>query len=170
MREDEPRLLGEPDLMMALLRGAGRGAITVEAAMQRLETLRRHAGEAPADALELRRALNAAARMLIHAGALAVEPGDRLVLTERGRALIDEHLSGVDQTVLMRFPEFRAFIEAKAAVEDDHDDPRVSVFDAGMNAFLEGRDHTDNPYALDSIDHLAWENGWFEARDEARRT
>ncbi len=32
-------------------------------------------------------------------------------------------------------------------------------------AFLDDQSIVDNPYEFDTSKHLAWENGWFEARD-----
>jgi hypothetical protein len=48
------------------------------------------------------------------------------------------------------------------------DDPRPAAYDAGLQAFGEGRALDANPFASDTPDHLAWENGWSEARDGAK--
>ena len=45
------------------------------------------------------------------------------------------------------------------------DDPRLPAFQAGMQAFAERRSIAENPHAFDSVDHLAWECGWSEARE-----
>jgi hypothetical protein len=46
------------------------------------------------------------------------------------------------------------------------DDPRRDAYEAGRQAFAEGRPNVDNPYPSDIVDHLAWACGWSEARDE----
>ena len=48
-------------------------------------------------------------------------------------------------------------------------DPRARGYDEGFNAYWSGKDPTDNPYRPDTVDHLAWENGWSEALDEDAR-
>ena len=45
-------------------------------------------------------------------------------------------------------------------------DPRAGGYDQGFYAYWSGQGPADNPYAPDSADHLAWENGWSEALDE----
>jgi hypothetical protein len=37
-----------------------------------------------------------------------------------------------------------------------------------MQAFAERRSIAENPHAFDSVDHLAWECGWSEAREANR--
>jgi hypothetical protein len=167
MGDEEPVLLHEPDLMLALLRAAAEGPAGLEDAMARLVALRRQAHEsAPEDRAELLRRLAEEARALRAAGALCREAGGALALTPRGKELVAEFPDGVDPTVLMRFPEYRAYIAAIGRAGAGAD-PRTPANDAGYRAFAEGRPHTDNPHPPDSVDHLAWESGWFEARDEA---
>ena len=89
---------------------------------------------------------------------------DRFRLTARGARLLAEHPDGVDELVLLAFPEFRAFLTALNPHRSE-DDPRLPAFQAGMQAFAEGRSIADNPHAFDSVDHLAWECGWSEARE-----
>ena len=50
------------------------------------------------------------------------------------------------------------------------DDPRIAEFDQGYAAFNDGLDINDNPYSRDTPMHIAWENGWSEAKDDAVRT
>ena len=50
-------------------------------------------------------------------------------------------------------------------------DPRAGGYDQGFYAYWNGEGPADNPHPPDSVDHLAWENGWSEALDEDfRRT
>ncbi len=42
----------------------------------------------------------------------------------------------------------------------------VGRSEEGYQAYLDGQSSVDNPYEFDTSKHLAWENGWFEARDE----
>jgi hypothetical protein len=167
--DDEPVLLHEPDLMLAILRAAQAGPADLEAAMARLAATRAMAGEgAPKDPAALRRRLEEAAAMLEGAEAIAPIVGDRFRLTERGAALLEENVAGVDQSVLRQFPEFRGFMAGRSAHETD-DDPRLPAFAAGLEAFGTGCAFNDNPYAADTPDHLAWEAGWSEARDDRKR-
>jgi hypothetical protein len=169
MDDDEPTLLHEQDLMLALLRLAAEGPSDVEGALARLLAMRRQAHEPPPDDPEdLRRRLKRAALALLQARALERDAKGTMRLTLRGRTLLAEAPQGVDESYLMRFEEFRDFIEATAD-RGRPDDPRAGAMAEGARAFATGRPHTANPYPFDSIDHLAWENGWFEARDEAAR-
>jgi hypothetical protein len=59
---------------------------------------------------------------------------------------------------------FRAFIERSA--QRPPEGPRSDQYDEGYAAHQAGPSPVDNPYPPDTIDRLAWENGWFEARDE----
>jgi hypothetical protein len=162
---DEPVLLHEQDLMLALLHVAAEPRATLDAAAARLRRLRRAAGEADAVDEEVMRRLERATEALRAAGALAKADARTLKITDRGRELLAAHPEGVDETVLMQFPEYRAFIAV--GQHGPRDDPRIPAYDAGQRAFAAGEPLTANPFALDSVDHLAWENGWSEARDEA---
>ena len=42
------------------------------------------------------------------------------------------------------------------------------AYQEGYRAFASGQRDSDNPYPEETINHLAWANGWFEARDEAQ--
>lgn len=160
--QDEPVLLHEPDLMLALLHAAEDGPATADAAAARLRRLRDAAGEADVVNEEVMRRLERAAAALRAAGALT-EGAPRI--TGRGRDLLAAYPEGVDETVLMQFPEFRAFVAAGS--HGRRDDPRLPAYDAGQRAFAAGEPLTANPFTQDSVDHLAWENGWSEARDQA---
>lgn len=165
----EAVLLHEPDLMLALLRAASEAPAAPEAAFARLLANVRAAGEPPPDEpAELRARLCEAAALLLGAGAL-IPAGDGLVgITPRGRQLLNDYPDGVDQSVLHAFPEFRAFVAARS-YRAKPEDARLPAFEAGMHAFSRGLGNDANPHATDSADHLAWECGWAEARDEAKR-
>jgi hypothetical protein len=169
MDDDEPILLHEPDLMLAILRVARRQPARLDDALAELGANLEAAGEPdPADPEDLRRRLREAARLLQAAAAIAPEETDRYRLTERGLRLIAEHPDGVDASVLEDYPEFRAFIRARSRGRPD-DDPHLPAYIAGMDAFRAGQPSDANPFADDSSDHLAWENGWAEGRDSRRR-
>ena len=166
MSNEEPILLHEQDLMLALLHAGAEGPATIQGAVSRLRGLRASAGETDAVDSEVMQRLRRAAMTLRAAGALARSDAGTLKITDRGRALLAAHPDGVDETVLMQFAEFRAFIAASGP-RGPRDDPRTPAFDAGQRAFAAGEPLTANPFTFDSVDHLAWENGWSEARDES---
>ncbi len=170
MDDDEPILLHEPDLMLALLRSASEGPAGIETALARLVQTRAVAGEPPpAVPDELRQRLRDAAELLVGAEALTLAGDDRFQLTGRGARLLADYPDGVDQSVLHAFPEFRAYVAARLR-QAPPDDPRLQVYDAGMQAHGLGLGNDANPHALDSADHLAWECGWSEARDRAQQS
>ena len=81
MDDDEPTLLHEPDLMLALLRATEAGPATIEEAMARLEAVRRGAHERPAEDLaELRRRMARASLALRAARCLERADGERRAL------------------------------------------------------------------------------------------
>ena len=163
MEDDEPALLHEPDLMLAVLRAAHHAPASLDDAMARLRANLAAAHEPLTEPEgELRRRLERAALLLRGADALAPAGDDRFRLTARGARLLDEHPDGVDESLLCAFPEFRAFLTALSPKRFD-DDPRLPAFRAGMQAFAERRSIADNPHAFDSVDHLAWGCGWSEA-------
>jgi restriction system protein len=169
MEDDEPALLHEPDLMLAILRAAQTAPASLEDATARLHANLAAAHEPPADPEGgLRCRLERAALHLGGADAIAPAGDDRFQLTARGLRLLAEHADGVDETVLSAFPEYRAFLTALHP-KRFADDPRLPAFQAGTQAFADGRSLADNPHAFDSADHLAWECGWSEAREAAKQ-
>lgn len=169
MGEDEDLLLQEPDLMLALLRAARRAPAVLDDAVARLLANLAAAGAPPPPAPdELRARLQEAAGLLVGAGALAIAGDDHYGITARGTALLAEYPDGVDQSVLHRFPEFRAYV-AEHSHHEEPEDVRLPAFEAGMRAFARGAGNDANPHALDSADHLAWECGWSDARDSVRQ-
>jgi restriction system protein len=170
MEDDEAALLHEPDLMLAILRAACQGPAGLDDALARLRAHLAvlHEPLLAEDEGDLRRRLGHAALLLQAADAIAPAGGGRFGLTARGARLLAENPDGVDASVLLGFPGFRAFV---AALHPDRseDDPRLPAFQAGLEAFAEGRSIADNPHAFDSADHLAWECGWSEAREANTR-
>jgi hypothetical protein len=170
MDDAEPILLHEPDFMLAVLRAAKAGPARLEDAEAGLRAHLAVAGEPLLlEPAELERRFDEAARLLAGAGAITHLDDGGYSLTPRGRTLLERYPDGVDQSVLHVFPEFRAFV-AEAGHIGPEDDPRLPAFHAGMQAFTDRRALSDNPFATDTPDHLAWECGWSEARDtELRR-
>jgi restriction system protein len=182
MELTEYPLLHEVDLMLTLLKVATEGSATIEDAAGQLKRNLQSVGEAPpvSDA-EFQTYLSRARDRLCQAVLLAPLDDGRFAITPRGRQALSDHPDGIDDSVLMNFPEFRAFIEAGAgrpvkrigSNDNDNsgggDDPRIVEFDQGYVAFREGISLQANPYEHDRVMHLAWENGWCEARDDALR-
>jgi restriction system protein len=166
--DEEPTLLHEPDLMLALLRAAGEGPAGPDEAAARLLATLAAAGEpAPADPAGLRGRLERAADLLAAAGALGPAGGGRFRLTPCGARLLAGHPDGVDVSVLERLPGFRAPVAGRARRRGPVADPRLAAYEAGARAFAAGLPLDANPHEDDGADHLGWENGWCEARDEA---
>jgi restriction endonuclease Mrr len=166
----EHPLLDYPSLMLALLKVAAHaGEASYEDCIDHLQANLKRAHEHPQiTAEEMTERLKAAESYLSRAGLLAPGDGEHFHITERGRQVLDQNPMGIDDAVLLQFSEFRRFIH-QAGLHLSHDDPRPGEYEEGNLAFQEGRNHTDNPYASDSIKHLAWENGWFEGRDKAKK-
>lgn len=170
MEDDEPILLHEPDLMLAILRAAWRHPAGLDDALAELRSYRLAAGEPePPDKDDLLRRLTEAVEYLEAAQAIAADGPERYRLTERGRRLIAEHPDGVDASVLHAFPEFRRFIAARGGGRPE-DDPRLPAYTQGLEAFAHGQPIEANPHPDESSDHLAWESGWTEGRDATRRS
>ncbi len=91
---------------------------------------------------------------------------------------LSDHPGGIDDSVLMSYPEFRTFIKARGGhpmktigdKDPPGDDPHLVEFDQGYAAFNDGLDINDNPHSRDTPMHIAWENGWSEGKDDAIRT
>ncbi len=160
-------LLNRPALMLLALKAAKEAPATLDDCIARLRVdLGRARENPPVSIAEIAAALDAVRNELV-AAALLIPAGEgRLALTGRGRDVLREHPMGIDETVLMRFPEYRAFIR-EFACRRTPDDPRPVRYDQGYAAYQAGLGLADNPFAPDTIDHLAWENGWSEARDAA---
>jgi hypothetical protein len=167
MEFEEYPLLSYPDLMLVVLKTAARGQAGVRDCLAALRQLLDAAHEhPPVREAEVLRRLEATRTYLLKALLLVPAGADEFAITARGRQALAEHPMGVDDTVLMQFPEFRAFI-GRLGEQPEHDDPRSREFDEGYAAYQDRRMPADNPYEFDRIEHLAWENGWFTARDDA---
>jgi restriction system protein len=178
MELTEYPLLHEVDLMLALLKVATEGPASLEDAAGRLKRNLQSVGEEPpVSDQDFQTYLTRARDRLFHAVLLTPLDNDRFAITPRGMQALSDHPDGIDDSVLMNFPEFRAFIEAEAgrpvkeigANDNGGDDPRIIEFDQGYAAFQQGIGLQANPYERDRVMHLAWENGWCEARDDALR-
>lgn len=171
-------LLNTPHLMLVILREAARGETTTAACAARLREFLAMANEDPPyGEAEIHARLDVLRRYLAEAG--LIEPledgvedggggeGDRFRVTPRGREALAEHPQGFDLAELMAYPEFASFIRALARSRSEgRMDPRTPAYDEGFAAYRRGAMLADNPYPSDTVDHLAWENGWFEALDE----
>lgn len=162
--EDHP-LLHDADLMHTLLKVAREAPAGLDDAAAWLRAdLRLAREDPPVTAEQIMARLLRARRYLCRARLLETLDDGRVRATERGRQVLRDHPDGVDGSVLMAFPEFREFIREAAGRPPE--EARATVYDDGYAAYGRGAGPADNPYPFDTAAHLAWENGWFEARDE----
>jgi ribosome modulation factor len=163
----EHPLLNTPSLTLSLLKVATeRDWATLEDGVAHLKGALVQAHEPLAVAVpEIVSHLRETRRHLVAAGLLAVADDGRFTITERGRQVLAEHPMGVDDSVLTQFPEFREFIR-RSSPHRVPENPELGAQEEGYWAYLDGQSAVDNPYEFDTGKHLAWENGWFEARDE----
>jgi len=158
-------LLNRPALMLLMLKAAAERPVTIMDCRRRLaEELERIHEQPDVPESLIAAELGEVAKHLLAARLLVEGDGEAFSLTGRGRQVLEAHPLGIDETVLTGFAEYRAFIRDFAR-RRSIDDPRLARYDEGYAAQQEGRSLSENPYASDSIDHLAWENGWSEARD-----
>jgi restriction system protein len=161
---EEYPLLHFPDLVLALLRAGRDGGGSLAGAARHLMRLRARAREAErVDALELTRRLERARLHLVAARLIEMEEDESVRTTERGHGVLDTHPEGVDDGVLMAFPEFRAWMEA-ARTRPPPENPLAPEFQDGWAAGLQGGRLDDNPYPPETAQHAAWEDGRLEAR------
>ena len=160
-------LLNDGALTLTILKAAAHGAVSLEDCLRRLQQDLARAGETlpTIDREELLARMNAIKRELVEATLLEAVDAERFAATQRGREILAAYPEGVDESVLMGVPAFRDYIR-RSVQHPAQDDPRAAGYDEGYAAYAEGLRLTDNPYPADTIDHLAWENGWFEAGDE----
>lgn len=170
----EHTLLSYPDLTLTLLKVAQeRGEASLEDAFRAHKALLHQAHEAPpVSDEEILRHLDHARRNLELARLLEAVGSENFRLTARGAEALREHPMGLDDSVLMAYPEFRAAIEGRdtAQIKGAARLPCSIHYDEGYTAFHEGAGLSDNPYGFDTAKHLGWENGWYEARDECTQT
>lgn len=165
---DEFPLLNEPNVMLVALQAAGRGPAGPEDCLRQLRGSLRQAGlELPADTAPLLHRIDTSYRYLHIAGLVDRDGDGRFAITPRGWETLSAHPKGIDTSVLVKFPEFRAFIRTPRAGEDSGAvrEP-MKEYDEGYIAGLAGGVLTNNPYSPDQIAHLEWQNGWCEALDE----
>lgn len=168
MFEDDYPLLSMPSLTALILHRAAEGPVTLDDCKAALLALFRQAEETPAlSGDELCGKLSGQLEALETARLLRREDGAAWHLTERGRQTLDRHPDGLDQTDLMKFPEYADHLR-RTAHHPCGMDPRGNTYEAGYRAQQDGRSFTANPHAFDSADHLAWGNGWMQAQEDAR--
>lgn len=158
-------LLNRPALMLLVLKAAGEGPTTLADCRARLdrELARVHERPDVPDPV-ITAELGDVIEHLTVAGLVAGPADAGLTLTPRGQQVLQSHPMGVDETVLMQFAEYKAHVR-NFARRKTVDDPRARRYDEGHGAWQAGQTLTENPYPADTADHLAWENGWSEARD-----
>jgi hypothetical protein len=165
MNLDDYPLLNRPALMLTVLKTAARGDVGLDDCLARLRAdLARIHEAAPLDTPDVRAELEAVVRELAAARLLAPAGRERFGATGRGRAMLEAHPEGIDESVLVEFPEFREFL-ARDVRHHPPEDACTARYDEGFAAHEAGESFDDNPHASDSVDHQAWENGWFAARD-----
>ncbi len=160
-------LLNTPNLILLLLGAAAKGPAKLQDCVDALAALLDRADEhPPVPEEEMRRRFGMLRRQLALARLIKPTEDEGFTLTERGREALERHPQGFDIPDLMAYPEFAGHIR-RAVRNEDTGGPRIPAYDAGFAAFGEGLELADNPHPADSSDHLAWENGWFEALDSA---
>jgi restriction system protein len=172
MDRDDAVLLHEPDLMLAVLRVAAARAGTLDACIDHLRELRDCAEvEHRVPEAEVRAELEAITAKLGRANLIEWPVASRFRITARGRQVLAEHPSGIDDSVLMRLEMPAAAIqdEAPSFEMPPSAASKESAYDAGYEAYGEGLSLADNPHPPDARAHLDWQNGWSEACDQAQR-
>jgi hypothetical protein len=169
MERDEPPLLHEPDLMLAVLRVASARSATLDACIDHLRTLRacaRLERLVPED--EVRRRLEAVTRRLDRASPIERAAANGFRITARGRQVLSDHPDGADETGLVQSREVRA---APGRRDRTHElrEPARSAHEGGYEAYGDGDGLADNPHPFDTRAYLDWQNGWSQARDDALR-
>jgi hypothetical protein len=160
-------LLNTPNLVAVLLRAAETVPSTIGQAQAALAARLAQAGEHPPfGPADVAPRLGALLRCLAMARLVSVGEDGSYSLTARGREALDQHPEGFDIADLAIYPEFARHLRALESRRPQPDDPREGGYDQGFYAYWTGAGPADNPYAPDSADHLAWENGWSEASDE----
>ncbi len=159
-------LLNVPDLMLVLMKEAAHGPASLRDTFRRLRRNMCFAKEDPKLPIrEILKHLVEAREHLLAAGVLAPQGKGSFILTPQGREVLASHPLGVDDSVLMQLPEFRAFVREKSKRLSPAD-TCLAEYDKGFAAYRMGAAVEDNPYSPEISAFLAWENGWFEARDE----
>ncbi|KIC08374.1 hypothetical protein RA19_20605 [Leisingera sp. ANG-M1] len=166
MFDNDFPLLSAASLVALILHKAGSGPVTLKSCEEALANLFRQANEDPGlPPEELRELL--AGHLTDLEIARILEPGQTgsWTLTRRGHQALKRHPEGLDQTDLVKYPEFAAHLRDTAHHACGMD-PRANSYDEGYLARRRGLSFTANPYAFDNVDHQSWENGWMEALEE----
>ncbi|MBC7954210.1 MAG: hypothetical protein H7Z12_20640 [Rhodospirillaceae bacterium] len=166
--EDYP-LLHFADLVLALLRAGQDCAGTMAEAADLLAQDRARAHErAAVDPAELAAHLDRALRHLVAAQLVEMLDQHSFRITPRGRAMLHQHPDGIDDSVLMAFPEFRDWMK-RVSSHPPPEDARAREFQRGWAANEEGAGLGDNPYSTDTAQHASWKDGWLEANHMRRK-
>ena len=163
---DEAPLLHEPDLMLAVLRVADVGCGTLDDCLEHLRQLRRIAQvDEPMPEAQVRAGLERARAKLRRAGLIEIGVVGRTRITPRGRRVLADHPTGIDDSVLMKLAQPKRINGHRAGASGSG---RASSIDyqSGYGAFLAGARLAENPHAPDARAYLDWENGWSQARDD----
>jgi hypothetical protein len=172
---DAVPLISMPSIMLTLLRAAAAGDATPDSVAASMAAHLEQIGEPPQPLLgEIERRMGIAVEELAAAGLIEEPSPGRYAITGRGRIVLRRHPLGVDESVLEQFRDFRKFVKAisnrfaaKDALEEEPSSAEAAAYLVGHAAGLAGGGVEDNPHRPDRAEHLAWELGWSEARDEA---
>ena len=166
-------LLNMASVMLAILKAAAQREVAPADCVARLlRNLARVHEDAESQRAEIEERVTLGLAELATAGLVASAGNGRFHLTPRGRAVLEQHPLGVDETVLAEFREFRDFAKrfAPRPGESESPGPKTPTNQAyldGYGACMAGRRTTDNPHPVDTVEHMAWDAGWFESMDEA---
>ncbi len=161
---DDHAFLQAPQLIALILHLAEKGAASLDSCVARLHALFEQAGEdLPLTPDEVRDRLRRNI-VALHTARLIEPEGEGYRLTDRGREALHRHPLGMDRADLMEYPEYAAAVTADAQ-HGAGMDARQRSYDQGYAARRAGLRFTENPYTQNTVDHLAWENGWMEALD-----
>ncbi len=156
-------LLNTPNMVATVLGAAANAPVTLQDCVGQVQALLGRAGEeTPFGPDDIAARLTTVLRNLCEARILQPERDGAFALTPRGRAVLTEHPEGFDAADMMAYPEFSRYIRGLNGTRTTLD-PRSGGFDQGYAAYWSGLAVADNPFASDSADHLAWENGWSDA-------
>ncbi len=173
----DPPLMSRSSLMLTALRRAAAGPTSIAALADVMRAARERIGDpVRVNAATLEQRIATALDYLEGAQLIQRESDGTLAITERGRRVLTDHPTGIDGSVLSEFPEFRSFVHERAehaartaqeAAPSPHPMPSPA-YQEGYRAYRAGAPSSDNPYDEETINHLAWANGWFEARDQGQ--
>jgi ribosome modulation factor len=162
--------------MLAVLRVGAAQSGTLDDCIDHLRLLRQSAQiDEPIPEAEVRARLHRVLAKLHRARLIeALAPG-RFRITARGRRVLADNPDGVDDTVLMRLPEFRSAnghagpgASSRSAPVRAERAPTID-YHRGYEACLAGANLADNPHPRDVRAYLDWANGWSQARDDHLR-